>query len=92
MEFLNLLGRGPTLVVEAALLACLFWTALVKPERITGPGKFRLACSLLGVEFVVPALINLYYFRRSSTRRTTGSSKTGSKWSSAQCTGVRFAS
>jgi hypothetical protein len=62
LEYLNLLSRGQMLVVEAAFLVCLFWTALGKPERITGIGKFRLACSLFGVELIVPALINLYYF------------------------------
>ena len=62
MEYLNLLGLGQRSPLEAAFLLCLFWTALVKPERITSTGKFRLACSLFGVELVVPTLINLYYF------------------------------
>ena len=58
MDFLNFLGRAQ--IVEAALLICLFWSALGKPERITSVAKFRLACSLFGIELIVPTLINPY--------------------------------
>jgi hypothetical protein len=60
LEFLNFLSRGNMVFVEAAFLVCLFWTALGRPERITSIGKFRLACSLFGMELIVPTLINLY--------------------------------
>ena len=60
MDYLNFLGRGQMVFVEAAFLICLFWTVLIKPERIASVKKFRLACSLFGFELIVPTLNNLY--------------------------------
>lgn len=60
MEFFNLLfGQGHS-SVQAALLVCLFWIALVKPERIRSVGTFRVACLVFAVTFVAPVLTNLF--------------------------------
>ncbi len=66
MEWFNLLygsaGRG---WIEAALLACLFWTALARPERIRSLAEFRIAALLLGVSIVAPAVIQLFLIGRA---------------------------
>lgn len=61
MDWLNLLfggaGRG---WIEAALLVCLFWAALARPERIRSVLEFRLATLLLGIAIVAPVLIQIF--------------------------------
>jgi hypothetical protein len=61
MDWLNLLfggaGRG---WIESALLVCLFWAALARPERIRSLLEFRLAALLLGVAIVAPVLIQVW--------------------------------
>jgi hypothetical protein len=72
MDWLSLMfggaGRG---WIEAALLVCLFWTALVRPERIRSLFEFRLAALLLGVAVVAPVLIQLFVIGH----RTPGSGR-----------------
>ena len=46
--------------IEAALVVCLFWAALVRPERIRSLAEFRIAALLLGVSIIAPVLIQLF--------------------------------
>lgn len=50
-------GRG---FVDAALVACLFWAALVHPERIRSVVLFRVSGLLLGVAIFAPVLVQLF--------------------------------
>jgi hypothetical protein len=42
--------------IALALMVSLFSTLLFRPERITRPLRFRLACALLALEFAVPGV------------------------------------
>jgi hypothetical protein len=44
----------PWFCVQAAFLACLFWIAASKPERIHRPRQFRIACIVFATTFVAP--------------------------------------
>ena len=43
--------------IALALMVSLFSTLLFRPERITRPLRFRLACALLALEFALPGLV-----------------------------------
>lgn len=57
-------GRG---LVEAALVICLFWAALSRPERIRNLFEFRLASVLLGISIIAPALIQMFFMGFTGT-------------------------
>jgi hypothetical protein len=59
MELFNLFFGASRGWVEAALLVCLFWTALARPERIRSLTEFRIAGVLLALAIVAPSLIQL---------------------------------
>ena len=62
MDFFSLLFGGVSgnlVVVEAALIICLFWAALVRPERIGSVAAFRLAMVLLAVAILAPSVIQV---------------------------------
>lgn len=61
MEWFNLLFGGGQVWVEAALLVCLFWAALVKPERIRSLMEFRIASLLLAAAIVAPIMVQLAF-------------------------------
>jgi len=48
--------------VEATLLACMFWTALARPERINSRLKFRLAALFLATAIAAHPLLRVYVF------------------------------
>jgi len=47
------LGGGLTIVI-AAMLVCMFWAALVHPNRIRNMSVFRAAVWILGAGLVIP--------------------------------------
>lgn len=59
MEMLSMLLGGGHGLLDAALLVCLFWAALVRPERIRSLLEFRLALVLLGLSIMAPMAIQL---------------------------------
>ena len=62
MEMWNLLSAQARSWLDPAFLVCLFWVALIKPERIRSLLAFRLACVLFAVSVIAPTLVNLYLF------------------------------
>jgi hypothetical protein len=79
MEWLSLLfGGGGRSWLEAALLVCLFWAALIRPERIRSLGEFRAAAILLGISIIAPILIQLLVIGQPLTpgARTPAGSRT----------------
>jgi hypothetical protein len=61
MDWFSLMfGGGGRGWVEAALLTCLFWAALVRPERIRSPLEFRIASLLLALAIIAPVMVQLF--------------------------------
>jgi hypothetical protein len=52
-------GRGG---IEIALLVCLFWAALMRPERIRSPLMFRLAGLFLVAALGAHAVVQIFVF------------------------------
>lgn len=73
METLSLLyGGGTQAWAVAALLVCLFWTAVLKPERIRSLAEFRIACLLLALAIIAPTLAQLFVLGSQAVDRPFG--------------------
>ena len=59
--WLNLLSGGGLGWIEAALLVCLFWAALVHPDRVRSWLEFRVASWLLAAAIVAPVIVQLAF-------------------------------
>jgi hypothetical protein len=46
---------------DAALVVCLFWIAIVKPERIYRAAMFKWACWAFAAAFLTPNLISAFF-------------------------------
>jgi hypothetical protein len=57
--------------LEVVLVASLFTTVLFRPERISRPLRFRLACIVLAVSFTLPQVFALVVSLTSASEAVT---------------------
>ncbi len=62
--------------LEVVLVASLFTTVVFRPERISKPLRFRLACMLLAVSFALPQVFALVLILTSADGGVAVSAKT----------------
>ena len=78
------LAGGYMLFLEGVLVACMFWAALSKPDRINSLGEFRVAALLLSLGLLLPVISMIFSWPSSGSSYSGGSSETAIYFYAAQ--------
>lgn len=70
--FSSIFGSDVGQFLNAALLICFFWIALVHPEKVRKPIILRMARWLFALSIVLPAMAKLFVSDLSLGAKTSG--------------------